>query len=57
MTFSYSDEFDHILILPNTEGTINIIILLKRAGAVISNETMHKQIKHALNVSSFLINQ
>ena len=50
-TFSSSEEFEHIIILPNTEANVNFIVLLKRPGSSISNPTMHKQIKHALNVS------
>lgn len=50
MTFAESSEFEHIIILSNTEENINMVILIPHQTATINLSNMHNRVKTSLNV-------
>ena len=53
-SFVSSIEFEHILIIPNTEENMNLIILLPKANIDLS-DNMLPLIKSTINVTSIII--
>ena len=45
MTFAQSEDFEHIVILSNTEENINFVIMMPAEGSDISIGNMHSKIK------------
>lgn len=44
ISFTSSIDFEHIIVLPNTEENMNFVVLLPRHGSVISNSTVRDTI-------------
>ncbi|CDW89091.1 UNKNOWN [Stylonychia lemnae] len=49
MTFAQSSDFEHIIIISNTEENINMVILIENHDADINHDNMHQKIKNSLN--------
>ena len=50
LSFVSSQDFERIIIIPNTEETMNLVLLLPRAGLHLEPAKMHSVIKQTLSV-------
>ena len=48
-----TEAFENVLIIPNTEENMNIVILIPKDGHQINNENMLSIIRKTLTVSNF----
>lgn len=45
ITFAHSDDFEHIIIITNTEENKNLVILIKNQSTNIDDKNMHLKVK------------
>ena len=45
ISFTSSNDFEHIIVLPNTEENMNFVVLLPRHGSVISNSVVRETLQ------------
>eukprot|EP00347_Sterkiella_histriomuscorum_P015861 403355405 len=49
VSFASTQDFEHIIILSNTEDNLNMVILIKNKAAGVNLENMHTKIRQSLN--------
>lgn len=49
MTFASSEDFKHVIIIPNTEENINLTILIKNPNSSLTKDNLHSKVREALN--------
>ena len=49
-SFTHSNDFAQIIIVPNTEENMNMVILIPKNEEALANQNMHAMIRTTLNV-------
>jgi hypothetical protein len=55
-SFTHSNEFSQIIIVPNTEENMNMVLLIPKNEETIAHQNMHALIRTTLNVRIFDFN-
>ena len=50
-SFTHSNEFSQIIIVPNTEENMNMVLLIPKNEEIIAHQNIHALIRTTLNVS------